>query len=245
MQIGNPVIHDERDERGVYDFLASHAIISDQTAYDFKKYCNYSLDPKDIPTQCDKALDEFDNNTDPIDLSNIYAPICKNDPDYYLTATPKIKSIVNDPCTDDYVKAYLNRGDVQEALHANVTKLKYTWELCSSIISWGDSSPTIIPILHELFNNGLRVWIFSGDVDAIVPITATKYSLNEMNLSTKTPWHPWFVDGEVGGYTEVYKGDVTFATVREAGHLVSASQPKRALSLIQHFLNGTPLQTTK
>ncbi|XP_019427446.1 PREDICTED: serine carboxypeptidase-like 40 [Lupinus angustifolius] len=245
IMIGNPVIHDERDNKGTYDFLASHAIISDQTAYDFNKFCNNSSDPKNIPIQCDKAQDEFSKDTDDIDLSNIYAPNCKNDDDPNLTATTKMNSIVNDPCSDDYVHTYLNRGDVQEALHANVTKLKYTWELCSSILLWVDSSPTIIPLLHEFLNNRLRVWIFSGDVDGIVPITSTKYSIKEMNLSTKTAWHPWFIDREVGGYTQVYKGDLTFATVRGAGHQVPISQPRRAFSLIQHFLNGTQLQTTK
>ncbi|RVW40810.1 Serine carboxypeptidase-like 40 [Vitis vinifera] len=45
----------------------------------------------------------------------------------------------------------------------------------------------------------------------------------------------------VGGYTEVYKGDLTFATVRGAGHQVPSFRPKRALSLIVHFLSGTPL----
>lgn len=46
---------------------------------------------------------------------------------------------------------------------------------------------------------------------------------------------------QVGGYTEVYKGDLTFATVRGAGHQVPSFKPKRALSLITHFLAGTPL----
>ena len=67
--------------------------------------------------------------------------------------------IVFDPCSDDYVHAYLNRGEVQEALHANVTKLKYDWIGCNSVV-WGERSPTVIPDLHELLNYGLRVWIF-------------------------------------------------------------------------------------
>ncbi|KAE8677467.1 Serine carboxypeptidase-like 40 [Hibiscus syriacus] len=66
-----------------------------------------------------------------------------------------------DPCSDDCVHAYLNRADVQEAMHANV-----------------------------------------------------------------------------GGYTEVYKGGLTSATERGAGHQVPSFQPKRALSLIWHFLPG-------
>ena len=50
---------------------------------------------------------------------------------------------------------------------------------------------------------------------------------------------------QVGGYTQVYKGGLTFATVREAGHQVPSYQPARAFSLIKHFLDGTPLPDTK
>ena len=46
---------------------------------------------------------------------------------------------------------------------------------------------------------------------------------------------------QVGGYTQVYEGDLTFATVREAGHQVPSYQPARAFSLIKHFLEGKPL----
>ncbi|KAF1865948.1 hypothetical protein Lal_00041729 [Lupinus albus] len=115
-----------------------------------------------------------------------------------------------DPCSEVYIQAYLNHANVQEALHANVTKLKYDWEPCSDIISnWGDSPSTIILLLHEFLNNALRVWIFSGDIDEKVSITSTKYSIKKMNISIKTAWYPWFFNGEeiyrllVGGYAEV------------------------------------------
>lgn len=46
---------------------------------------------------------------------------------------------------------------------------------------------------------------------------------------------------QVGGFTEVYQGNLTFATVRGAGHQVPSYEPRRALALITHYLNGTPL----
>ncbi|CAL0310297.1 unnamed protein product [Lupinus luteus] len=242
IMIGNAVINDKTDNLGMNDYLASHAIISDQAAHDINTFCNFSSDA--TPIQCQRAIDEYNRDVSFIDIYNIYAPLCNNP---NLTAFPKKSSIVIDPCSGAYTHAYLNRANVQEALHANVTKLKYDWESCSDILfsKWGDSPSTIIPLLHEFLNNGLRVWIFSGDTDGRVPVTSTKYSIKKMNLSTKTAWYPWFFNGEVGGYAEVYKGDLTFATVREAGHEVPSYQPGRALSLIMHFLKGTPLPTTK
>ncbi|KAF1895618.1 hypothetical protein Lal_00041899 [Lupinus albus] len=54
-----------------------------------------------------------------------------------------------------------------------------------------------------------------GFLDRILSVTGTKYSIKKMNLTTKTTWYPWLSNEEVGGYTEVYEGDLTFTTVRE------------------------------
>ncbi|XP_061352666.1 serine carboxypeptidase-like 40 [Gastrolobium bilobum] len=240
--IGNAVINDETDVKGMVDFLASHAIISDQAAYDINKACDFSSH-NETSSECKAASDELDRDLAFIDLYNIYAPQCKN---FNLTAQPKKNSIVIDPCSEYYVYAYLNREDVQEALHANVTKLKYDWEPCSNVITkWVDAPSTVLPLLHEFLNNSLRVWIFSGDIDGRVPVTSTKYSINKMKLPIKTTWYPWLAYGEVGGYTQVYEGGLTFATVRGAGHQVPSYQPARALSLIKYFLDGSPLPHPK
>ncbi|KAL2514582.1 Serine carboxypeptidase-like 40 [Forsythia ovata] len=134
MQIGNAVINDDTDTKGMYDYFESHALISEETLNKIKKYCNFSSD----------SSQESDD----------------------------------------------------------------------------------------------------GDTDGRVPVTSTKYSINKMKLAVKTKWHPWFLSGEVGGYTQVYEGNLTFATVRGAGHQVPSYQPVRALSLIMHFLGGTELPNT-
>ncbi|KAL3000323.1 hypothetical protein AAZX31_09G206900 [Glycine max] len=191
--IGNAVINEETDSDGLYDYLASHAIISDKAAY-LNKACD-SSSSKIQESVCDAAGDELGEDIEYIDLYNIYAPLCKN---ANLTALPKRNTIVTDPCSENYVYAYLNRKDVQEALHANVTNLKHDWEPCSDVITkWVDQASTVLPLLHEFLNNSLRVWIFSGDTDGRVPITSTKYSVKKMNLPIKTVWHPWFSYGEV------------------------------------------------
>ncbi|XP_057514089.1 serine carboxypeptidase-like 40 [Actinidia eriantha] len=242
--IGNALINDDTDLVGIYDYLASHAIISDESLYQIKKYCNVGVNanPPSLD-KCRAAGNDVYMDLENIDMYNIYAPLCHNT---NLTQKPKKTSLLNfDPCSDYYVHAYLNTPEVQKALHANVTKLNYDWESCSEVIKyWDDSPSTILPLLQEFMENGLRVWIFSGDTDGRIPVTSTKYSINKMKLPVKTAWHPWMLNGEVGGYTEVYKGDLTFATVRGAGHQVPSYQPLRALSLIMHFLAGTPLPNT-
>lgn len=61
------------------------------------------------------------------------------------------------------MRAFMNRAEVQEALHASVTHLKFDWEPCSDVIpKWGDSPHTILPLLHELLSHGFRIWVFRG-----------------------------------------------------------------------------------
>jgi hypothetical protein len=37
----------------------------------------------------------------------------------------------------------------------------------------------------------------SGDTDAIIPVTATRYSIDALKLPTLRPWHAWYDDGQV------------------------------------------------
>lgn len=41
------------------------------------------------------------------------------------------------------------------------------------------------------------IFVFSGDIDSVVPVTATRYSLAQLKLSTKVPWYPWYVKRQV------------------------------------------------
>ncbi|XP_057522024.1 serine carboxypeptidase-like 40 [Amaranthus tricolor] len=240
--IGNAVINDETDLKGMYDFFWSHAIISDQVKNDIFGNCNFSPSAATQSDKCHAAANQVEEDIQYLDVYNIYAPVCLSS---NLTVRPKKLTHALDPCSDHYVTAYMNSPDVQKALHANVTKLFYDWQPCSAVITkWSDSPSTVIPLLKELMGKGLRVWIFSGDTDGRIPVTSTRESLNIMKLPIKTKWHPWFIKGEVGGYTEEYEGNLTFATVRGAGHQVPSFQPIRALSLISHFLAGTPLPNT-
>jgi len=108
-------------------------------------------------------------------------------------------------------------------------------------IHWGDCERSVLHIYHELIQYGLRIWVFSGDTDAVIPVTSTRYSIDALKLPTVTPWHAWYDDdGEVGGWTQGYKG-LTFVTVRGAGHEVPLHRPKQALTLIKSFLAGSPM----
>ncbi|XP_042423484.1 serine carboxypeptidase II-3-like [Zingiber officinale] len=238
--IGNAVINKETDSKGTYDYFWMHALIADETIRTIHKFCNFSPDARRMAPECDRAVDEASLAVEDLDVYNIYAPLCFSSG---VTSTPKSPSIENfDPCTSNYVEAYLNNLEVQKALHANITKLNYTWSGCSQVIpSWSDQPSTMLPIIHEILSNGIRVLKYNGDFDGVVPITSTRYSLKKLKLKVKVPWRAWMLNSEVGGYTVVYDHNLTFATVRGAGHEVPSYQPARALEMVKSFLQGLHL----
>ncbi|GKD05656.1 serine carboxypeptidase 24-like protein [Tanacetum coccineum] len=112
--------------------------------------------------------------------------------------------------------------------------------LLENFLDWNDSDFSMLPTYKKLIAAGYRIWIFSGDTDANLPDTATRYSLSYLNLTIKTWWYPWYSNGLARGWTEVYDR-LTFATVRGVGHEVPLLQPERALFLFQSFLAGKNL----
>ncbi|CAL5087964.1 unnamed protein product [Urochloa decumbens] len=224
--VGNPLLDWNMNFKGRVDYFWSHGSMSDEVFANITRHCEF--DDTDGMV-CYGAEDAFDPGQ--IDYYNIYAPICVDAangayyPSGYLPGY--------DPCIDYYTYAYLNDPAVQNAFHARMTK----WSGCTNL-HWKDAPISMVPTISWLIEKRLPVWIFSGDFDSVCPLPATRYSIHDLNLHVKTPWRPWTVNMEVGGYVQQYKGGFTFASVRGAGHMVPSYQPERALILLDSFLKG-------
>ncbi|XP_068645712.1 serine carboxypeptidase-like 34 [Aristolochia californica] len=251
--IGNGWIDWETDQNGFVDYAWSHAMISDESHKEIKKKCNFSLsNPGQI---CWDAMVPINDLFDIIDMYNIYSPLC---PDQNLTFSAsmlssralKLQHGKNnlsrrlrgyDPCYVAHARTYFNRQDVQEALHANVTNIPYPWDTCSSVNeNWTDAPDSTLPTIKKLIDAGLRVWLYSGDTDGVVPVTSTRYTINKLGLKITHEWSPWYSHKQVGGWATIYDG-LTFVTVRGAGHEVPIFAPKRSRQIIRHFLANKKL----
>ncbi|WCJ35374.1 Serine carboxypeptidase 1 [Euphorbia peplus] len=228
--IGNAWIDDNTGTKGTYDYYWTHGLNSDETNAGINKNCDYLTG--NFSAVCYQYQDKGDGEVGRIDHYNIYAPLC-DDSEPASTTPPSVKDF--DPCSDDYVESYLNLAAVQTALHTKATK----WTACGGqLVAWTDGAPTILPTIELLMASGIRLWLYSGDVDSVVSLTSTRYAINTFKLPVTTAWKPWYSNNEVGGYVEEYKG-LTLVTVRGSGHTVPSFQPGRALTMILSFLQGT------
>ncbi|KAJ8747606.1 hypothetical protein K2173_014468 [Erythroxylum novogranatense] len=223
--VGNGVTDDYYDSIGTITFWWTHSMISDKTYRAIMENCNFKEDK--TTNKCDDSVNYAMNHEfGDIDQYSIYTPSCIQLPN----STVRLKNAIlqrrvsgYDPCTENYAEKYYNRPDVQKAMHANVTGIPYKWTACSDVLikNWNDSESSMLPTYKELIAAGLRIWVFSGDTDSVVPVMATRFSLSHLNLTIKTRWYPW------------YSG---------AGHEVPLFQPKRAFILFTSFLAGNHYQ---
>ncbi|KAK9106321.1 hypothetical protein Syun_022332 [Stephania yunnanensis] len=244
--IGNALMDYYTDQNGMFDYAWGHAVISDGVYKSIKANCDFSKENQN--TQCYDAIEKYYDVYHIIDMYSLYSPTCparqESDSVVRLPGQPLIGFrqfsgyAGYDPCDSLYTETYFNRKDVQEALHATVAAKVHNqrWTHCSDHISlWEDSAFSVLPIIKKLIAGGLRIWVFSGDVDGRIPVTATRYSLNKLGLKTIEDWSPWYNNKEVGGWTIIYD-KLTFVTIRGAGHQVPTFAPKQALQLITNFL---------
>ncbi|XP_039134328.1 serine carboxypeptidase-like 34 [Dioscorea cayenensis subsp. rotundata] len=254
--VGNAWMDDETDTIGMVKYAWSHAIISDELYQTIMINCDFSNqnNSNDI---CDTANTDFFETYKLIDMYSLYTPKCveQNTPvssrglrkiagitsKFFPSQQKRSESLVlkagYDPCISKYSDVYFNRPDVQEALHANVTKLPYEWSHCSGVIrAWNDYQISLLPTIRKLINGGLRVWVYSGNTDGRVPVTSTRYTLNKLGLNKTQEWTPWYTSEQVGGWTIVYDG-LTFVTIRGAGHEVPTIYSKTSSTTSQTFLD--------
>ncbi|KAF0902205.1 hypothetical protein E2562_014445 [Oryza meyeriana var. granulata] len=258
IMIGNAAIDSSSDDRGLAEYAWDHAVISDDLYAAIQGNCAFPADGNETD-KCENAWGDFFTAMADIDLYSLYTPACtaalngtaghSRRARFARTPLAKVHRGLPynpyNPCVDYRVIDYLNRGDVQEALHANVSgAIPYRWAPCSdALTNWTDTPPSTLPAIADLVGAGLRVWVYSGDTDDRVPVTSTRYALRKLKLKTVKPWREWFTSDQVGGYTVLYDG-LTFVTIRGAGHMVPMITPVQARQLFARFLAGKEMPAT-
>lgn len=251
--LGNPVLEYATDFNSRAEFFWSHGLISDTTYRLFTSACNYSRYVSEyyrgsvsqicssvmslVSTETSKFVDKYDVTLD-VCISSVLSQSKR--------LSPQQVPETIDVCVEDETVNYLNRRDVQKALHARLVGVR-RWLVCSNILDYEllDLEMPTITIVGQIIKAGIPVLVYSGDQDSVIPLTGSRKLIHalarELGLKTSTPYRVWFAGMQVGGWTQVYGDILSFATIRGASHEAPFSQPKRSLVLFKAFLEGRPL----
>lgn len=143
------------------------------------------------------------------------------------------------------IHAWLNRADVQAALHAipSASSTPIQWAACSQSLQYTLTWPSSLPVYNTLTaaSPKLRILIYSGDVDvAVCPAPTTQYCLEQIGSPQAKPWRQWEVNTYTAGYVREFE-DYTYVTVKGAGHTAPTFQPWEMFNLFQRYLTNSAI----
>ncbi|KAK3443406.1 serine carboxypeptidase-like 45 [Eucalyptus grandis] len=251
--LGNPVLEFATDFNSRAEFFWSHGLISDTTYKMFTSICNYSRYVREyaegsVSPICSRVMSQVNKETSKfVDNYDVTLDVCiASVMSQSRRLSPQQVTDTIDVCVEDETVNYLNRQDVQKALHARLVGVR-KWAVCSDVLDYDLTNLEIptITILGKLIKAGIPVLVYSGDQDSVIPLTGSRRLVHglaeKLGLNTTIPYRVWFQGQQVGGWTQVYGNVLSFATIRGASHEAPFSQPQRSLVLFKSFLQGQPL----
>ncbi|XP_072971505.1 serine carboxypeptidase-like 2 isoform X2 [Typha angustifolia] len=254
--LGNPVTDKMFDNNGKVPFAHGMALISDELYELARKSCGeqYSS-PRNV--RCAIYLQAVDKCTEVVNDAHILEPKCEfmsPHPDRVAADRRKLRLdhsnefSLSEPAIPPlecrsfgYLlsKFWANNDTVRQALGIHEGTVP-SWHRCSDLPYIKDILSSVIFHL-KLTTKGYPALIYSGDHDLLIPFIGTQAWIRSLNFSIVDDWRPWSVDGQVAGFTRTYSYNLTFATVKGAGHTAPEYKPKECLAMLDRWFSGAPL----
>uniref|UniRef100_A0A5B7BNJ9 Serine carboxypeptidase-like 18 n=1 Tax=Davidia involucrata TaxID=16924 RepID=A0A5B7BNJ9_DAVIN len=249
--IGNPVTAPHNDINSRFEFAHRVSLISDELYELAKSYCEGEyITPDPNNSDCMDELQLITESISKVNQQHILEPKCS-------VASAKPNQFFDDNSADtilpfsqvpelwcrnhNYVLSYVwaNDQSVQEAL--NIRNGTITdWKRCNQSLSYVYDVESVVSYHQILSKKGYRALIYSGDHDMVIPYVGTQKWIASLNLTTEDSWRPWFVEGQIAGYTEKYAQNgyrMTFATVKGGGHTAPEYKPKQCLAMVDRWFS--------
>ncbi|KAJ8272072.1 hypothetical protein COCON_G00109310 [Conger conger] len=144
------------------------------------------------------------------------------------------------PCINSTAQMnWLNRGDVRKALH--IPDTLPPWDICSDDVGrqYQRNYSTMRDVYLKLLGLGLRALVYNGDTDMACNHIGDQWFVEQLNQKETTSYQRWLYGNQIGGFYQQF-GNITFLTVKGAGHMVPQWAPGPALHMFQSFLENSP-----
>ncbi|KAJ0967697.1 hypothetical protein J5N97_024614 [Dioscorea zingiberensis] len=254
--IGNPFTGEKIDFNARVPYAHNMGIISDELYMSTTQYCEEEDYEHPTDALCAKKLQVVKKFFDEIRKSHILEPKCplaslkpedlsverrflKDEHGEFITPPP----VPPLKCrTYAYYLSYIwaNSDVVREALHIQKGTVP-EWVRCNDYLHYAKDIPSNLEYQHRLTSRGYRALVYSGDHDLLIPHIGTQAWIRSLNFSIVDDWRSWFFGGQVAGYTRAYANNLTFATLKGAGHTAPEYKPRESLAMIKRWLSYKPL----
>lgn len=144
------------------------------------------------------------------------------------------------PCINSTAQRnWLNRGDVRKALH--IPAILPRWDLCSDDVGDGYTRlyPTMKDFYLKLLSMGIRALVYNGDTDMACNFLGDQWFVEDLGIQATTKYQIWKYDHQVAGFYQQF-GNISFLTVKGAGHMVPQWAPGPAFHMFESFITNSP-----
>ncbi|XP_038977334.1 serine carboxypeptidase-like 18 isoform X1 [Phoenix dactylifera] len=253
--IGNPATGLKIDMNARVPYAHGVGIISDVLYELIQRNCEGEDYEKPVRAQCATDLDAFDKFYSETQATQILEPKCAR-------ASPKPEEMIGDrrslkgyielhsppprPALKCRSYAYFlsyywaNSNVTRKALHIKKGTVR-EWQRCNLDLPYTKDIPNNINYHLSITSKGYRALVYSGDHDLVVPFLGTQAWTRSLNFSVVDEWRSWHVGGHIAGYTTTYSNNLTFATVRGAGHTAPEYKPEECFAMVQRWISSRPL----
>ncbi|ESO10740.1 hypothetical protein HELRODRAFT_185271 [Helobdella robusta] len=146
------------------------------------------------------------------------------------------------PCIDDLaITKYLNDPKTQNDLH--IVNFHETWSVCSALNYIKEYENVYYQFSEILKSKKYKVMVYNGDVDMACNFLGDQWFVQALEMKVLSNRQFWlYTDLEdksqqVAGFVRKYQ-NLTFVTVKGAGHMVPTDKPYQALIMFTNFLSG-------
>ncbi|XP_047064987.1 serine carboxypeptidase-like 17 [Lolium rigidum] len=247
--IGNPLTDVKIDMAAKVPYAHMMGLISDEQYEIYRESCS-SVTGMPQNMRCTNCLDAIDKCLKGINTHHILEPECSEYDgnssgdrmllDYNSGQLPL--SDISSECRDTgYTMSSIWANDraVREALGVH-TETVPLWVRCNHGMPYTTDIWSSLEYHRSVTSRGYRSLIYSGDHDMTVPFIGTQAWIRSLG-AVVDEWRPWYVTGQVAGFATVYFNNITFATVKGAGHTAPEYKPKQCLAMVSSWLSNSPL----
>jgi serine carboxypeptidase-like clade 2 len=257
--VGNPSTDnddiEDLDEYNYVTYMYSHGLIPQGPYVAAVNACGWtnfltdcSGDYEDPTQACQdavqKAINYVPSNIDPYD---IYAPPCpflskkyKFPAHLYTPALRQLKKyrpdMQFDPCLALYLVEYLNRKDVQQAIH-----VQSTWWIPFGSIYYSNSTANMMPLYQKFCDqaSNWRILVFSGEADSVVSFIGTERWINCLGRPITKDFRAWYYMNQTAGTVQDFDC-LTFLTIKGVGHMVPYYNPELGYEFFVRWIQKRP-----
>ncbi|KAK7401107.1 hypothetical protein VNO78_12421 [Psophocarpus tetragonolobus] len=242
--LGSPLVNSYQASNMKVLYAYQRSLIPEALYKSMKENCKedyVNIDPKN--TKCASDYEYYSELVRYINKDQIMEPLCITTPGLNRQILQEVQDPPTFWCRNYYhilVDTWANDENVRKALHVR-EETKEEFLRCNRTMAYNKTQPNTEEYYRNLTKANLEALVFCGDLDMAIPHLGTQHWINSFNMTIRDKWHAWFVDGQVAGYTEIYKPKedyyFTYVIVKGAGHVPQTFKPKEVYHLINRWFS--------